>query len=47
MAENLPNLKRDKDIQVQEAQSVENKINQNILTGRYILIKMVKLKSTF
>ena len=44
MAENFPNLKKEKDIQVQEAQRVPNNINSNILTSRHITIKMVKIK---
>ena len=44
MAENFPDLKKETDIQVQEAQRVPNKMNSNRPTPRQILIKMVKVK---
>ena len=44
MAENFPNLKKETDIQVQEAQRVPNKMNLNRPTPRYIIIKMAKVK---
>ena len=44
MADNLPNLKKEADIQVQEAQRVPNKMNSNKPTPRCIVIKMVKFK---
>ena len=44
MAEKFPNLKKVLDIQVQEAQTVPNKMNSNRPTPRYIIIKMVKVK---
>ena len=44
VAEDFPSLKKETDIQVQEAQRVPNKINSNILTSRHITIKMVKIK---
>ena len=44
MVENFQNLKKETDIQVQEAQSVPNKMNPNRPTPRHIIIKMVKLK---
>ena len=44
MAENFPNLKKEKDIQVQEAQRVPNKIHPNRTTPRRIIIKMAKVK---
>ena len=44
MAENFPNLKKETDIQVQEAQSVPNKMNSNRPTPRHIIIKMAKVK---
>ena len=44
MAENVPNLKKKTDIQVQEAQRVPNKINRNKPTPRHIIIKMAKVK---
>ena len=43
MAENFPNLKKETDMQVQEAQRVPNKINPNRPTSRHI-IKMAKFK---
>ena len=36
MAENFPNLKKEKDIQVQEAQRVPNKMNPNRPTPRTV-----------
>ena len=44
MAENFPNLKKETDMQVQEAQRVPNKINPNRPTRRYIIEKMAKVK---
>ena len=44
MAENFPNLKKEIDTQIQEAQRVPNKINPNRPTPRYIIIKMAKVK---
>ena len=44
MAHNFPNLKKEADIQVQEAQRVPNKQNSNKPTPRCIVIKMVKFK---
>ena len=44
MAENFPNLKKETDIQVQEAQRVPNKINPNTRTPRHIIIKMTEVK---
>ena len=44
MAENFPNLKKETDIQEQEAQRVPNNMNQNRPTPRYIIIKMAKVK---
>ena len=44
MAENFPNLKKETDTQVQEAQRVPNKINPNRPTLRHIIVKMVKVK---
>ena len=43
VAEDFPSLKKETDIQVQEAQRVPNNINSNILTSRNITIKMVKI----
>ena len=44
MAENLPNLKKKTDIQIQETQRAPNKMNANRPTPRYIIIKMSKVK---
>ena len=44
MAENFPNLKKETDIQIQEAQRVPNKRNPNRPTLRHIIIKMAKIK---
>ena len=44
MAENFPNLKKETDIQIQEAQRVPNKMNPNRPTPRHIIIKMAKVK---
>ena len=44
VAEDFPSLKKETDIQEQEAQRVPNNINSNILTSRHITIKMVKIK---
>ena len=38
------NLKKERDIQVQEAQRVPNKMNPNRPTPRHIIIKMAKVK---
>ena len=43
MAENFPNLKKEKNILVEEAQKALNKINPNNPTPRHI-IKMAKVK---
>ncbi len=44
MTENFPNLKKERIIQVQEAQMVPNKKKPNRPTPRYIIIEMVKVK---
>ena len=44
MAEKFPNLKKETDIQVQEAQRVPNKMNANRPTPRRIKIKISKVK---
>ena len=44
MTENLPNLMKEKDTQVQEAQRVPNKLDPKRPTPRHILIKMTRLK---
>ena len=47
MAENFPNLKKETDIQMQEAQRIPNKINPNRPIPRHILVKMAKAKRDF
>ena len=42
--ENFPNLVKEIDTQVQEAQGVPNKMDTNRPTPRHIIIKMQKLK---
>ena len=44
MAENFPNLKKETDIQVQEAQSVPNKMNPNKPKPKHIIIEIAKVK---
>ena len=44
MKGNLPNLVKEIDIQVQEAQRVPNKLDPKRTTPRYIIIKMPKVK---
>ena len=44
MKENVPTLVKEIDIQVQEAQSILNKLDPKRITPRYIVIKMPKLK---
>ena len=44
MPENFPNLKEEKDIQVQEAQKVPNRINPKRPTPRHIIIKMAEFR---
>ena len=44
MAENFSNLKKETDIQVQEAQRVLNKMNLNRPMPRQIIINMAKVK---
>ena len=44
MAENFPNLKKETDIQVQEAQRVPYRINPRRNTPRHIVIKLAKIK---
>ena len=44
MAENFPNLEKETDIQLQEAQRVPNKMNPNGPTPRHIIIKMAKVQ---
>ena len=44
MKENLPNLAKEIDLQVQEAQRVPNKMDPKRTTLRHIIIKMAKVK---
>ena len=44
MKENFPNLVREIDIQVQEAQRVPNKLDLKRTIPRHIIIKMPKVK---
>ena len=45
MKENFPNLKKERDIQVQEAQRVpNNKLDPKRTTSKHIIIKMPKVK---
>ena len=44
IAENFPNLRKETDIQVQEAQRAPNKISPKRPTPRHIIIKMSKIK---
>ena len=44
MKENFPNLVKETDNQLQEAQRVPNKVNTNRPTPRHIIIKMPKVK---
>ena len=45
MKENFPNLMKEIDIQVQEAQRVPNKLDLKRATERHIIIKMSKVKN--
>ena len=44
MKENFPNLMKEIDMQVQEAQKVPNKLDAKRPTPRHIIIKMPKVK---
>ena len=44
MTENFPNLVKEKDTQVQEAQRVPNKLDTKRPTLRHIIVKMTRLK---
>ena len=44
MKENFPNLVKERDIQIQEAQRVPNKLDPKRPTPRHIIIKMPKGK---
>ena len=45
MRENFPNLVKELDIQVQEAERVSNKMDPKRTTPRHIIIKMSKIKN--
>ena len=45
MTKNFPNLVKEKDTEVQEAQRVPNKLNPKRPTTRYIIIKITRLKN--
>ena len=45
MKENFPNLVKEIDMQVQEAQRVPNKVDPKRTTSRHIIIKMPKVKN--
>ena len=45
MKDNFPNLMKEIDIQVQEAQRVPNKLDLKRATERHIIIKMSKVKN--
>ena len=45
MKENFPNLAKELDIQIQEAQRVPNKMDPKRTTPRHIIIKMTKVKN--
>ena len=44
MKENFPNLMKERDIQVQKAQRVPNKMNPKRPTPSHIILKMPKVK---
>ena len=44
MKENFPNLVKEIDIQIQEAQKAPNKLDPKRTTPRHIIIKMPKVK---
>ena len=45
MAEDFPNLEKETDMQIQEAQRVLNKMNSKISTKSYIIIKMSEVNT--
>ena len=45
IAENVPNMGKETDVQLQEAQRVSTKINPKRSTPRHITIKMAKIKN--
>ena len=44
MTENFPNLMKENDTQVHEAQRISNKMNSRRPTPRHIIIKMINVK---
>ena len=44
MKENFPNLAKEIDIQIQEAQRVPNKMDTKRITSKHIIIKISKVK---
>ena len=44
MIKSFPNLRKEIDIQIQEALRVPNKVNPKTATPRNIIIKMLKIK---
>ena len=44
MKQNFPNLLKEIDIQIQEAQRIPNKMNPKRTTPRHIIIKMPKVR---
>lgn len=44
MAKNFPNLGRERDIQIQEAQKFPNRLNLNRARMRYMTIKLSEVK---
>ena len=44
MRENFPNLAKDVDTEVQDAQRVPNKLDPKSTTSKHIVIKMPKVK---
>ena len=44
IAENFPNLRKETDIQVQEAQRAPSKMNPKRPTSKYVIIKMSRIK---
>ena len=42
--ENFPNLGKETDIQIQEAQRIPNKMNPKRNTLKHIVVKMIKFK---
>ena len=42
--QHFPNLEKETDIHIQEAQTVTNRINPKIASSKYIVIKIAKIK---